>query len=120
MALFKASSIEVGIYRDIKRSHLAFRINFKLKSVFFPLLFFTTHTPNNLHFIRYQENNVQSPIRTYPIIELHEHKAILYVLELYSANQIPFCHIGLRSITCHFLVNNLRVITYSKRIIQPH
>ena len=37
-----------------------------------------------------------------------------------STNQIPFCHIGLRSITCHFLVNNLHFITYSNRIIQNH
>ena len=29
-------------------------------------------------------------------------------------------HIRLRSITCHFLVNNLNVITYSNRFIQPH
>ena len=31
-----------------------------------------------------------------------------------------FCQIRLRSITCHFLVNNLHLITYSNRIIQPH
>ena len=37
-----------------------------------------------------------------------------------STNQILFCHIGLRSITCHFLVNNLHFITYSNRIIQNH
>ena len=46
-------------------------IIFKLKGVFSaPLL--TTYTPNNLHSITCHEHNVQSPIRTYPIITLHE------------------------------------------------
>ena len=42
-----------------------------------------------------------------------------HVLELYSINQIPFYHIRLRSITWHFLINNLNFITYSSCIIQP-
>ena len=42
------------------------------------------------------------------------------MLELYSTNQIPFCHIRLCSTTCHFLVNNLHLITYSNHIIQHH
>ena len=50
---------------------------------------------------------------------LHEHWAIFHVLESYSTNQIPFRHIGLRSITCHFLVNNLHFITHSNCIVQP-
>ena len=90
-------------------------LNFKVKTCFSaPLL--KTHTPNNLNSITYQENNVQSPIRTYPIIALHEHQAIFHVLELYFTNQIPLCHIALRSITCHVLVNNLHFITYSNCI----
>ena len=83
-------------------------IIFKLKCVFLAP-FLTTHTPNNVHFINYYENNVQSPIRTYPIIALHEHWAIFHVLELYLATQIPFFHIRLRSITYHFLENNLHL-----------
>ena len=39
----------------------------------------------------YYENNVQSAIRKYPIIALHEHE--------------------------HFLVNNLHFITYSNSIV---
>ena len=42
-----------------------------------------------------------------------------HVLELYSTNKIPFYHIKLRSITWHFLINNLNFITYSSCIIQP-
>ena len=83
-----------------------------------PLL--TTHMPNNLHSIMYHDNNVQSPIRTYLIIALHEHQVIFHVLQLYSINQIPFCYIKCCSITCHFLVNNWHFITYSNRIVQSH
>ena len=61
----------------------------------------------------YHENNFQSPIRTYPIIGLHEHWVIFHILEWYSTNQIPFCQSRLCSMTCHFLVNNLHFITYS-------
>ena len=52
----------------------------------------------------YHDNKaqVQSPMRTYLIIALHEQWAIFNVLELYSTNQIPFCHIGLHPITCYF------------------
>ena len=72
-----------------KGSHLTFFIIWKLKRVFSaPLL--TTHTPNNWYSITYHETNVQSPIRTYPIIALNEHQAILHLLELYSINQIHF------------------------------
>ena len=42
------------------------------------------------------------------------------MLELYSTNQIPFRQIRLRSITCHFLINKLRLITYSNRVTQTH
>ena len=38
------------------------------------------------------------------------------MLELCSSIQIPFCQIRLRSITCHFPVKNLHLITYSNRI----
>ena len=95
-----------------------FCIIFKLKRVFSALLL-TTHPSNNLHSITYHENSVQSPIKTCPIIALHEHWEIFHRLELYINNQIPFCQIRLRSITCHFLVNNLHLITYSNRIFQP-
>ena len=75
---------------------------------------------NNLHSIMYYENNVQSPIRTYRVIAIHEHQAIFQLLDLCSTNQIPFCHIRLRFTRCHFQVNNPLFLTYSKRIIQPH
>ena len=52
------------------------------------------------------------------IIALSEHWAIFHLLELYSTNQIPFCQIRLRSISCHFPVNKLHLITYSYRIVQ--
>ena len=78
-----------------KGSHLTFFIIWKLKRVFSaPLL--TTYTPNNWYSITYHETNVQSPIRTYPIIALNEHQAILHLLELYSINQNPFCYISFR------------------------
>ena len=77
-----------------------------VKTCFFPLLY-STYTPNNLYPTSYHENNVQSPIRTYPIIALHENSAIFHELELYSTNQIPFCQIRLRSISCHFHVNRV-------------
>ena len=95
-----------------------FCIIFKLKRVYSALLL-TTHPPNNLHFITYHENSVQSPIKTCPIIAPHKYWEIFHRLELYINNQIPFCQIRLRSITCHFLVNNLHLITYSNRIFQP-
>ena len=103
---------------EIKKVRIYFYyIIFKVKTCFFAP-FLTTHTPNNVHFITYYENNVQSPIRTYSIIALHEHEQeIFHVLELYSTNQIPFCHIKLRSLTCHFLVDNLHFISYSIRFI---
>ena len=44
----------------------------KLKHVF-STPFLTMHMPNNLHFITHCENNIQSPIRNYPIVALHEH-----------------------------------------------
>ena len=84
-----------------------------MKTGFFSAPLLTIFTLNNSHFITYHEDNVQSPIRTYPIIALHEHWAIFHVLELSSTNQIPFCQTRLRFISCHFLVNNLHFITYS-------
>ena len=87
-------------------------------------MFFRPHSHNShvkqLAFHHVLRKHAQSPIGTYPIIALHEQQEIFYVPELYSTNQIPFSHIRLRSITCHFLVNNLNVITYSNRFIQPH
>ena len=96
------------------------RINcVKLKRVFSaPLL--KTYTPNNVHSITYHDNNVQSPFKIYLIIALNKHWAIFHVLELSSTNQIPFCQIRLRSISCHFPVNKLHLITYSHHIVQPH
>ena len=93
MAFARASSIKIKINQDVESTHL----NFKVKCVFLP---------NNLHSIMYHENDVQSPIRTYLIIALHEHQAIFHVLQLYSINQIPFFYFRCCSITCHFLVNN--------------
>ena len=78
--------------------------------------FLTTHTPNNLYCITKHENDVQSPVKTYPIIALHEHEAIFHVLELYSTDQILFFRIRDRSITCAFLTNNLHSIPYSNSI----
>ena len=108
----------------IWNSHIYFNcIIFKLKlfKKFFSAPFLKTRVPNNLHSITYYENNVQNPVRTYPIIALQEHyKALFHVLESYSTNQIPLCHIWLCSITCHFLGNNLHFISYSNCIIQHH
>ena len=59
----------IQIYQDMKGSH----VNFKVKNFFFSTPLHTTHTPNNLHSIAYHENNIQSPIRTYSIIALHEY-----------------------------------------------
>ena len=118
VAFARASSIKVEIYWHKKKVRIICTI-LKLERVFSaPLLI--AHTPNSLHSITYHENNVQSPIRIYLIIALHEHWAIFHVLELYSSNQIPFCQIRLRSNACHFLVNKLHLITYSYRIVQPH
>ena len=108
---------KVEIYQDMVGSHLTFCIIFKLKHVF-SFLLLMIHMLNNSHSIEYHGNNVQNPIRTYPIIARHEHYAIFHVLELYSTNQIPLCPFRLCSIMCHFLVNNLHFITYSKCIFQ--
>ena len=91
---------------------------FKLKRVI-PLLYSQLTRPlNNL---LHQVHTIKTKyIRTYLITTLYEHKAIFHVLELYSINQIPLCQIGLRSITCHFLLNNLHLIMYSNSILQPH
>ena len=110
--------LKVEIYQDMVGSHLTFCIIFKLKHVF-SFLLLMIHMLNNSHSIEYHGNNVQNPIRTYPIIALHEHYAIFHVLELYSTNQIPLCPFRLCSIMCHFLVSNLHFITYSKCIFQP-
>ena len=87
-------------------------------------MFFRPHSHNShvkqLAFHHVLRKHAQSPIGTYPIIALHEQQEIFYVPELYSTNKIPFSHIRLRSITCHFLVNNQNVITYSNRFIQLH
>ena len=87
-------------------------------------MFFRPHSHNShvkqLAFHHVLRKYAQSPIGTYPIIALHEQQEIFYVPELYSTDKIPFSHIRLRSITCHFLVNNQNVITYSNRFIQPH
>ena len=52
--------------------------------------------------------NLQSPIRTFYTIALHEHVALFHALKLYSTDQFSFCLIRPDSIMCHFLVNNLR------------
>ena len=63
---------------EIKKVRIYFYyIIFKVKTCFFAP-FLTTHTPNNVHFITYYENNVQSPIRTYSIIALHEHEQEIF------------------------------------------
>ena len=106
------------IYQDMEGSHLTFSIILKLKYVF-SFLLLMMHMPNNSHSIKYHGNNVQSTIRTYTIIALHEYCVIFHVLELYSTNQIPLRPFKLCSIMWRFLVNNLRFITYSKCIFQP-
>ena len=110
--------LKVEIYQDMVGSHLTFCIIFKLKHVF-SFLLLMIHMLNNSHSIEYHGNNVQNPIRTYPIIARHEHYAIFHVLELYFTNQIPLCPFRLSSILCHFLESNLHFITYSKCIFQP-
>ena len=94
--------LKVEIYQDMVGSHLTFCIIFKLKHVF-SFLLLMIHMLNNSHSIKYHGNNVQSPIRTYPIIALLEYCVIFHVLELYSTYQIPLCPFRLSSIMCHFL-----------------
>ena len=62
--------LKVEIYQDMVGSHLTFCIIFKLKHVF-SFLLLMIHMLNNSHSIEYHGNNVQNPIRTYPIIALH-------------------------------------------------
>ena len=114
MAFARASSSKVEIYLII----CIICVIFKLKRVI-PLLYSQLTRPlNNL---LHQVHTIKTKyIRTYLITTLYEHKAIFHVLELYSTNQIPLCQIGLRSITCHFLLNNLHLIMYSNSILQPH
>ena len=71
VAYARASSNEVEIYLN-KVCFYFHCIILKLKHVF-STPFLTMHMPNNLHFITHCENNIQSPIRNYPIIALHEH-----------------------------------------------
>ena len=71
--MIAASLSEAEICRDMKGSHIFLCLIFELKRVFFSASFLTTHMPNNLHSITYYEKNVQSLIRTYPVIVLHEH-----------------------------------------------
>ena len=118
MAFARASSIEVESYRDMKGSHSTFLYYFQFKTCFFRS--FTHNSPaKQLTFHHVPQKQRSSSIRTYPIIAQDEHKAIFHVCELYSTNQITFCQIRLRSIKCHFLSNNLHVITYSNRIANP-
>ena len=117
-AFARASSSEVEIYRDmiiwkVRIYFLLYHFWIKTRS---SAPFLTTHTPNNLYCITKHENDVQSPVKTYPIIALHEHEAIFHVLGLYSTDQIPFFRIRDRSITCAFLTNNLHSIPYSNSI----
>ena len=79
--------LKVEIYQDMVGSHLTFCIIFKLKHVF-SFLLLMIHMLNNSHSIKYHGNNVQNPIRTYPIIA--RHYAIFHVLELYFTNQFHF------------------------------
>ena len=73
VAFAKPPSIKVEICRDMKGSHLTKRIIFKLKSDFFFRSFSYNAPAKQLTFHHKLENNVQSPIRTYPIIALNEH-----------------------------------------------
>ena len=72
VAFAGASSCEVEILGVWKVRIYFYRIILTKKRVF-TAPFLTTHSPNNLHSITYYENNVQSPIRTYPVSSLHEH-----------------------------------------------
>ena len=75
VAFARASSVKVEILPGYEGLHLFLLYNFYVETCFSaPLL--ATHTPNNLHFTTYHENNVQSPIRTCTIIILHEQLAI--------------------------------------------
>ena len=103
VAFARASTVKIEFFQDTNGSHLTFYIIFLLK-YFFSSTVLKMHTPNNSLSIVYHENNIQSPIRTYPIIALCEHWVIFYMPEWYSTNQIPFCHSGFCSIMCYFLV----------------
>ena len=84
----------------------------QLKRVF--LLLFSQRTRQTTY-IPSRTMTTTSKVQLVHTPSVHEE----HVLEFYSINQIPFYHIKLRSITWHFLINNLNFITYSNRIIQP-
>ena len=113
VAFARASSIKVEII-GIWRVHIICII-FKLKLAFSaPLL--TTYTQRPSRTIKKppkSDQNIPIHCTTWTL-------AIFHALELYSTNQILFCQLRLRSITCYFLVNNLHFIAYSDRIVRPH
>ena len=113
VAFARASSIKVEIYWHKKASHHLY--HFKVRTCFFRSFTHSSHAKQLTfhHVPRKQRPKSNKNISNHCT-------AIFHVLKLYSSNQIPFCQIRLRSNACHFLVNNLHLITYSYRIVQPH
>ena len=113
VAFARASSIKVEIYWHKKGLHHLY--HFKVRTCFFRSFTHSSHA-KQLTF-----HHVPRKQRPKSNRNISNHcTAIFHVLELYSSNQISFCQIRLRSNACHFLVNNLHLITYSYRIVQPH
>ena len=79
--------LKVEIYQDMVGSHLTFCIIFKLKHVF-SFLLLMIHMLNNSHSIEYHGNNVQNPIRTYPII--HDMNTMQFFMCLNCTSPIKF------------------------------
>ena len=120
MVVARASSIKVEIYLDMKGSHLTFLYLLSQKGVFSaPLL--TTQT-NQTIYIPSLTMKATAKVQSEHTKSLHymNIRQLFHMLQLYSTSQIPFCQIRLRSIACHFLVNNLHLITYSNCIVQTH
>ena len=68
----KTSLVDLG--RDLsgyERFAFNFLYYFKVKTCFSPLLY--SQRSRQTTYITYHERNVQSPIRTYPIVALHEY-----------------------------------------------
>ena len=61
------------VYKDMTRDRAKSNVaKWNFVTEWNGMTFYLTQPPNNLHSIKYHENNAQSSIRSYPIIALHE------------------------------------------------
>ena len=95
----------------LERVAFNFLNHFQVKTFFFC---FFTHNAHAKHLIFRPKSNQNIP-----------NHCTTWTLGNFSrawivfTNQIPFCLLRIRSVTCYFLVNNLYFITYSTRTVQP-